>query len=433
MRPGWTAMRDQRGVALALALVVLLVITALALTYLTLGSVEPRISQNLTDGARARYVAEAGVEWGFNALAGSSSWSAYLASLPVVDGKRTMITASPLPGLTTASGTFTVTVRNDNQAGDPTLTGVAQDPGDDVTDTNARLIMTAVGRVGTAVRTITAVVARAQLPPFPGALVFPGNEAEVAFSGNSFEITGNDTRLDGTPGPGAPVFGISVSSALPLANPGANEGVVEAALSSSQKDNVTGRRQNPALPGEGDNTVAPNPDLTPQAIADFIAQAKAAADLTFNSTPANPQSFTNIGNTCAADWNSTNCWGTRDRPKVVYVKGSPDPTSMFTALAVSGNTTGVGILIVEDGDFRISGNFRWEGPIIVTGNWVGVGYLGGGYQEVLGAVISNETATDPGYREGVVTGNAKLRYSTEALALAQNLRKLVRIAVWQEL
>ena len=42
----------------------------LTLTFMSLGAVEPQISRNLSDGARARQLAESGIEWGFNQLAG---------------------------------------------------------------------------------------------------------------------------------------------------------------------------------------------------------------------------------------------------------------------------------------------------------------------------------------------------------------------------
>ena len=65
-----TVMRDQRGVALPFALIALLILTMLTLTVLKLGAVEPQISKNLSDTARARHMAEAGIEWAFDCLAG---------------------------------------------------------------------------------------------------------------------------------------------------------------------------------------------------------------------------------------------------------------------------------------------------------------------------------------------------------------------------
>lgn len=421
-------LRDERGVALPLAMLVLLILTSLAVAYATMAGIEPQISQNLTSGVRARFLAEAGIELGYNRLAGSSNWSDTLTTTGGV-----LVDTQPLPSKPDArEGTFRVTVRNDNQPGDAVITGVPQDPGNSDTDTNARLIMTSEGSVGGATRTITVVIGRIVLPPFPGALVFPGNEAEVTFTGNAFDVKGTDTALDGSAGSGPSVYGIGVSSALPLSNPGRNEAVVEAALSSAQKDNVTGKPQNSSQAGQGNNAIAPSPDLTPDKIASFIQAAKDSADVVLQSTLAAPVSFNNIGSTCAADVNSQTCWGTPSNPKIIYVKGDADPTSMFAALELAGNTTGTGILIVENGDLRINGNFRWNGPIIVSGNWVGVGFLGGGEQSVYGAVISNETAMDPGFKEGVLAGNAKIRYSTQALDLVRNMPKLVRIFIWRE-
>ena len=92
------------------------------------------------------------------------------------------------------------------------------------------------------------------------------------------------------------------------------------------------------------------------------------------------------------------------------------------------------MLIVEDGDLKVLGNFNWYGLVIVTGRWVGVGFMGslnGTDQYVYGGVISNETSTDPLY-EGVVYADAKLRYSCQALNTAGGARKLLTMSSWTE-
>ena len=61
---------NERGVALPLAMIMLVVLTMLTLTFMSLGTVEPQISRNLADGARTRQLAESGIEWGFNFIAG---------------------------------------------------------------------------------------------------------------------------------------------------------------------------------------------------------------------------------------------------------------------------------------------------------------------------------------------------------------------------
>jgi len=46
-----------------------------------------------------------------------------------------------------------------------------------------------------------------------GAVYLPGDASKIEtnFSGTSFSITGNDTNIDSTPGPGAPIPGISTA------------------------------------------------------------------------------------------------------------------------------------------------------------------------------------------------------------------------------
>src|SRR5213596_2127855 len=144
-------MRDQRGVALPLALIALLILTMLVLTVLNLGAVEPTISRNLSDTARARHLAEAGIEWAFDCLA-DQDLDSFLAGpdsaqntaddqlATSVAGQNigarmsnNVCVNSPapgaLPGLSNATGTFAVTIRNDSIAagggyvGDQILTG----------------------------------------------------------------------------------------------------------------------------------------------------------------------------------------------------------------------------------------------------------------------------------------------------------------------
>ena len=113
---------NERGVALPLAMILLVVLTMLTLTFMSLGSVEPQISANLADGARARQVAESGIEWGFNQLSGRDFNDPALLGTGTVTGgvncgtgitRKVLITGQALPGLTTVAGSFTVTLRND--------------------------------------------------------------------------------------------------------------------------------------------------------------------------------------------------------------------------------------------------------------------------------------------------------------------------------
>ncbi len=71
---------------------------------------EPQISRNLSDGARARQLAESGIEWGFNQLAGNDFNAAALLGTGTITGGvncgsgitcKVLVTGQALPGLTT--------------------------------------------------------------------------------------------------------------------------------------------------------------------------------------------------------------------------------------------------------------------------------------------------------------------------------------------
>jgi hypothetical protein len=215
-----------------------------------------------------------------------------------------------------------------------------------------------------------------------------------------------------------------VSSILPSANPGSNESDVEGSLSSSQRDRIRGKKQNAGLSSDtGTNTIATNATLTPEFVKAYIDQAKANADVVMQSTQA--------GNGITL---SNQVWGTTSDPKIVYIKGEPDTSSAFTALDLT-NTEGAGILIVEDGDLKIRGNFRWKGVVIVTGQYTGLGFMDStGVKEIYGAVIANETQYDgTSYKEGYVVGDAIVKYSCEAIGNPALIRKLTSITAWKEL
>src|SRR6267143_2816262 len=106
-------LRNERGIALILAVMVLLCLTGLVVAYLSVSALEPQISRNLADASRSRYLAEAGIERGFNVLVNTTDWNTLLggatsgAPWVAVAG----LTNSAISGATNG-GTFSVTVRN---------------------------------------------------------------------------------------------------------------------------------------------------------------------------------------------------------------------------------------------------------------------------------------------------------------------------------
>ena len=109
----------------------------------------------------------------------------------------------------------------------------------------------------------------------------------------------------------------------------------ETALTSTQADNIAGKNQtNPTTTTTGNNTIAADA-LTSAAVTDFVNTVKGYADITINSNPASPASFSSIGSTCASTPSSTSCWGTAAQPKIVYIKGRRTPRRCSTALSLS--------------------------------------------------------------------------------------------------
>ena len=346
-----------------------------------------------------------------------------------------MATNMFLPGLAATFGTFSVTMRNDSQNGDSALTGLpacnaggASDCGGAANDTNSVVIVSSTGTYNGVTRQIQEVVTRLKLD-IPGAVNLYGLGINTIFNGNSFTITGNDTNPDGTAGACPSTWGISVADVV-------TEQAVQTKLSPQQKDNVTGKKMLPALPGEvpgqGDNTITPDATLTPAAITKFVNDVKPYANLSLQSSALNKVSVTNLGGTCASNWNDSNCWGTPSNPKIVYVKGTPDPMQQFYAVSIGGKSTGAGILIIEDGDLDIGGDFNWEGIILITGQYAGLRYGGGGNQTIYGGVVVNETAAGNTEVELQAAGNPKIDYSCLAIANAAKSRALTRVTSWRE-
>jgi len=420
------AFKDQHGVALPLSLFVLVALVIALLVFVSMSGTEPQVSSNLSDTTRARYAADGGIEWAFDQLVlNNQNWSNVLAT-----NNGQMATNMALPGLAGTFGTFSVTVRNDNLAGDTQITGQPVDPGDAVTDTNEVVVLTSTGSYNGVTRQIQQVVTHSNLLA-PGALNLPGLGNNTIFSGNSFTISGNDTNLDDTPGAGIPGTCAPSVSGIGTADV-ATETAVEGSLSRQQKDNVTGKPQY-AGAGLGDNTIAPDPTLTPAAIAKFVNAVKPYADMSLQASGSNRLSLTNLGDTCGTNPNDANCWGTRSNPKIVYVSGTVDPAQAYYALSISGKSTGAGILIIEDGDLSVTGDFRWEGIILVTGQYVGLRYGGGGNQTIYGGVVVNETQSANAEVEVDAAGNPKLLYSCQAINNLRNMRRLFRLTSWREL
>jgi len=209
MRKWRGLLNNEQGVAIVLAVMVLLVLTGILMAFLSVSALEPQISRNVADTARARYLAEAGIEVGFNLLVNTGdatqSFTPALAGATATNPWVTLVNNGTLSGVTSGgaaaeaafAGNYNVVVRNDYQAGDSALTGQTAGPSaapaETLTaDTNKVVIMRSTGSFRGATKTIEVVVRRAALPPFPGAVNLPGLQDDTFINMNSFDIDGRD-------------------------------------------------------------------------------------------------------------------------------------------------------------------------------------------------------------------------------------------------
>lgn len=484
----WRALLgNERGVALPLAMILLMVLTMLTITFLSLGAVEPQISKNLSDGARARQLAESGVEWGltqlnaqdFSTLLSTAATGANCGSGVVC---RVLGSGQTLPGLTSAAGTFTVTIRNDYVANDNLLTGVAIETQSTADGSgagsvpNGAVILSSTGTFNGASRTITAVVQRGTLP-VNAALTLPGVQTDTFTDpppcGSCYSIDGRDWKLTDSSSPTGTAttkLGVGTYNGTETNTGLTYEANAEAGFDTSAKRNyvqgmdVNDTATNPSdtdAAGIGRRTIAADTTLNPSIITSFLQNLSAnPSTQILNSTQAcqyssgsstKPEglrmvatgtaSQVTVTNNCtgASQVNQTVNLGTSTSPTMLYVKGEYDPTSNFIGMAVSGSQpiTGYGILVMEEADlsFFQSGQFTWNGIVVVTGRNVGVGFRSGSNTEVRGALIANETNSQEvgGYFEFLnQSATMKIRYSKAGVDLALQALYNMRVSAYRE-
>jgi hypothetical protein len=479
MNAMWSLMKNERGVALPLAMILLMVLTMLTITFMSLGSVEPQISRNLSDGARARQLAESGLEWALSTQIGNNDLnsSTLLAGTMTSGGAcgsgytcRVLASAQTLPGLTSAQGTFGVTLRNDRDtiATDLALIGTNNTrDGSWTVDSNGIVILTATGAFNGATRSVTAVVQRGNLN-INAALSLPGVQSDTYSNdppcSGCYAIDGRDWKVTDSSSPtgtAALKYGISTYTGTQSNNGLSWEETAEAGFNTSAKRNYVQGKNNSGTLTTGLNTIEEDTSLNPTVVQTFLSNL-AANPMTqiLNSTEAceyssggssKPEGLrmnatgtanvVTVTNNCTgtSQINKTVNLGSATSPAMLYVKGEYDPSSNFIGLAVNGSQpiTGYGILVVEDADvsFFQSGQFKWNGIVIVSGRNVGAGFRGGSNTEIRGAIIGNETNASEvgGYFEFLTQADTmRLRYGKEGIDLALRGLYNTRVSLYRE-
>ena len=495
MKPWAGSVRNERGVALPLALFALVSLTAFVLTFVSMGSMEPQISRNLSAATQGRYAADAGIEWAFDQLANpATNWSTVLQGPDKVAGSNPQAVwmtgangaQTTLPGLTAAFGTYTVQIRNDVLATDTALTGLPAEPAaNTTTDTNGALIVTATGTYNNMTRQIQVVISRITIPTMPGALNCGGLQCDLDmgvvsdWTNHHFHSNGLDYAED--PGNPANMMGVSGPLKYAIATPTGNqpntggqsyESRVENALNKHQINEMDGLQQGSSPPvavvsrmydDAGKNAIAADSQLASKvdgsgnflsnSVSDFVNKLKAQSVTVLQSTSGTSVTIQD-GQPIGANNNLPVNLGTASNPTISYFKGDPNnASSPARVLILKGTNSGAGILIVEDGTLEVYDNFRWDGVIILTGKSVGVSFDKSVQANVYGGVILNETRKDkdtPDYElklqknsvhseDGLAPPGAndiyytKLYSSSQRVNQAQSIRSLVKTSGWREM
>lgn len=110
--------------------------------------------------------------------------------------------------------------------------------------------------------------------------------------------------------------------------------------------------------------------------------------------------------------------GTRDHPQITVIEGET---------SFEDNVDGAGILIVGD-EVEFSGDFHFEGLIIILGEGGRLELEDAGRVRLFGAVV----VTGGGELEVELEGNARMMYSSSALTNSNNIDSLFNVVSWRE-
>lgn len=240
------------------------------------------------------------------------------------------------------------------------------------------IVVTSQGEQGTANRTVEVEAVKYPFQTVNTALYC--EDDDFAFHGTAFLVSG----MDFDPATGDSIIGNPcVPGILTTMNPAD----IADDLKTNQRDNVEGSGAEPSV-------------LSSPIDLDLEAMAAAYSAMATIILPSG--SYAN------------DTWGGYDDYKVVHCTGD---------LHTSGQCEGGGLLIV-DGDLDVTGQFIWYGLVIVLGD---IKFTGGG----MGIHIYGSVQCQGGVTEQVVGGNADILYSSEALARLATLSPYV-VSSWRE-
>lgn len=354
-------LRDQRGVALPMALLALLILSALVIAFSMLATSEPVIATNQKLVAQARAVAESGLEraiWALNNFGDADGIPDPLpATVPApYDGS----TGIPITLNGTQVGLAFVTVTPGTNPNERTVEAVGWVP-NNANAQNARRKVQA---------TVYKFLFRGSPPP--AALTVKG---EINASGNTNIDSRTDTSCghkDGIWSAGATAYGGSAAIYGADTNNTKNQIVAGGNGKVDIRQNVAESAFTPYLLKSADlNTLK-----ALAKVAGTYYSGSTVSGLTFNSSRTIPNGIIFVDTVSGQniDENGANTTPTSDFANVsIHGGAAADPSRIFSGM------------IVVAGSLSISGNFEMHGLVYVVNDLT---YTGTGNGEIQGAVIS---------------------------------------------
>ncbi|MGH7396466.1 MAG: pilus assembly PilX family protein [Candidatus Rokuibacteriota bacterium] len=363
-----TSLKDERGIALPMALMALMLLSVLVIAFVQLSTFEPIIANNQHQIAQARAVAEAGVERAGWALDNPTDANGLPTSATLPAGPYDGATAFPVNFNGTQLGVFTVSVTDGAAVNERSVEAVGWVP-------------TNTGSGPKAHQRISATLVKFRFLDPPAALSVRG---ELQVSGNSLV----DSRADVSCGPKAGTMSLGVTTIQ-----GGSADVYGAG-------NNTGNEADDALtnqPGSVFDAFTYSSDEMD--MLKSLTKARGTyyqGTVDFNSSNQMPNGIIYVDTVSGT--NITDSTATLDFASATIHGGAPaDPSGIFS-----------GWLVVAGG-LSISGNFRMHGMVYVQNDFT---YTGTGTGEIVGAVIShNVRDTSSTTIDTNTGGNASVNYN----------------------
>ena len=377
---------DERGMILVITLLILALLIGAGVGAIVSMQTDLRTSSNLKTGTMAFYIAEAGIERAKSEIGGNKTFNSALAG---ADGSKTNTSDNGIlsfgSSVSFGGGTYAVTV-TDNNDGDA----------DTWDDSDRKVYITSTGKFpGGSTRVIKALVTK-KISEDLNAINIIDDRCEFEFQGSGL-IEGHDYT-----------YNPQNQNNPTLTGPPDKNGMARSCTTNNDiYGNPNKRGDVQGVGGTTPNITSNVGSLTLSGLQSMRSDLISSADTTYSGS-------TNLSGVTL---------GTRSSPKITYVNDS---------LSINGNVDGVGILIV-DKDFVISGNFTFEGIVLIgiCNTCPGRFEVGTGNSKIYGAVIlANPTFSHDQESRIKMTGNARVNYSSYALELA--IRKTFKSLSWQD-